>query len=144
MFGPTWMERWPENHTGNVKEDWRRGLASYTDEALRRAYESMLSCGPDPREPGRGWDYPPTLSQFGALCRQFERRGPHSIQPALPDHRRALPPQGFQALKDVLAKAAPKQPTSVPVVDQDDQDALRALRTRLDAEAPKLVPGGKA
>ena len=94
MFGTQWLDRWDGIPIDTVKCDWRRALACYDAEAIRLAYESMH------REARQ---FPPNLSEFSALCRQFVRRGAHSLV-AIADNRRDPPPQGFQSLKDLLSK----------------------------------------
>lgn len=94
MFGSEWIDKWTGVPISTVKSDWRAGLASYTDEALRLAWESMLR---------DAWKFPPNLSEFSSLCRQFERRGPHLM--ALPNKRRGPPPPGgFETLRSALRR----------------------------------------
>jgi hypothetical protein len=94
MFGPAWTDRHPDRYIPEVKAIWRDSLAGYTDDAMRMAWESMLR---------DSWKFPPNLSEFAHLCRQFERRGPHRL--ALPDKRRGpAPPGGFEALRSVLRR----------------------------------------
>jgi hypothetical protein len=91
MFGSSWSDKWVGISIAKLKGDWRAGLARYSDEALRLAYESML------REP---WEFPPNQSQFASLCAQFTPRKLVAVQ--LADKRRVPPPGGFQKLKDIL------------------------------------------
>lgn len=94
MFGRAWADLWHDIPIATVKADWRGALACYDAECIRLAFESMHR---DARQ------FPPNLSEFSALCRQFRRVGPHAL--AITDNRRDPPPAGFQSLRDILAKA---------------------------------------
>lgn len=97
MFGRGWADLWTGIPPETVKADWRAALACYEPETVRLAFESMHR---DARQ------FPPNLSEFAALCRQFRRVGAHVI--AITDNRRDPPPAGFASLRAILAKAAPK------------------------------------
>ena len=97
MFGRGWADLWTGIPPDTVKADWRSALSCYEPETVRLAFESMHR---DARQ------FPPNLSEFSALCRQFRRVGAHAI--AITDNRRDPPPAGFASLRAVLAKAAPK------------------------------------
>ena len=94
MFGRSWADMWTGVPPETVKADWRAALACYDAETVRLAFESMHR---DARQ------FPPNLSEFSALCRQFKRVGPHVL--AIADNRRDPPPGGFQSLRELLRKA---------------------------------------
>lgn len=97
MFGRGWTDLWHDIPIATVKADWRAALSCYEPETIRLAFESMHR---DARQ------FPPNLSEFAALCRQFRRVGPHAI--AIADNRRDPPPGGFQSIRD-LFKARPEK-----------------------------------
>lgn len=94
MFGRGWTDLWHDIPIATVKADWRGALACYEPETIRLAFESMHR---DARQ------FPPNLSEFSSLCRQFRRTGAHAI--AITDARRDPPPAGFASLKAILARA---------------------------------------
>lgn len=96
MFGRGWADLWHDIPIATVKADWRHALSCYDADTIRLAYESMHR---DARQ------FPPNLSEFSALCRQFRRVGPHVL--AITDNRRDPPPAGFQSLRNILKKAQP-------------------------------------
>lgn len=94
MFGRGWADLWTGIPPETVKADWRAALATYDADTIRLAFESL-------HRDGRA--FPPNLSEFAALCRQFVRRGPHAL--AITDNRRSPPPENaFQSMRDLIAK----------------------------------------
>lgn len=71
---PDWME--------DVTNAWRAQLANFSGETLKRALQAAI-------DSGREW--PPSLPEFRALCRQFNR----------PEQRMAALPAPGQARTDL-------------------------------------------
>jgi hypothetical protein len=93
-FGRQWLDLWANAPVDGVKAEWRQALAPFDRDAITAAVAHVTKAG---------HHFPPNLSEFCALARQFQRRGAHVL--AITDNRRTEPPQGFQALKDVLKRA---------------------------------------
>lgn len=98
MYGRGWADLWIGVPLDAVKAEWARSLQGVQPEAIRLALEALKT---------EGRAYAPNLPEFVSLCRQFVRRGPHTL--AIVDKRRTEGPDGgFQSLRDILAKAGHK------------------------------------
>jgi len=95
MYGKHWLDLWADCDPVSVKASWASALHGLDGECIRLALENMRTTGKP---------FPPTQPEFVALCRQFKRRGPHTL--SIVDKRRGDGPKGgFQTLREVLRKA---------------------------------------
>jgi len=98
IYGSTWADKWAGVPLTEVKRVWSASLHGLDPECVRLALDALVRAGKP---------FPPSLPEFAHLCRTFIRRGTHQLY--LVDRTpRAGPPGGFQSLRDVLAKVAPK------------------------------------
>jgi hypothetical protein len=97
MYGRHWLDMWIGCDIERVKAEWASALQGLDGECISRALDAMRT---------EGKPFPPTQTEFVCACRQFRRHGLHRL--ALVDNRREGPKQGFESLKDILAKAAPQ------------------------------------
>lgn len=96
-YGKAWIDMWDGAPIDAVKAQWSESLAGASAEQIRLAFDAIEK---------EARKFPPSLPEFAGLVRGFRTANPPSLKIA--DHRRDMPPGGFQALKDVLKKAAPQ------------------------------------
>lgn len=98
MYGKHWLDLWIGCNIEEVKTEWAAALHGIDAEGIRLALDALRTTGKP---------FPPTQPEFVHLCRQFVRRGPHTL--AIVDKRRTEGPDGgFQSLRAILAKAGHK------------------------------------
>lgn len=98
MYGAKWLDLWTGIPMEAVKAEWSRALTGVEPEAVRLAFEHIVT---------EGNPFPPTMPEFVGLVRRFRRVGVHRLL-AIGDNRRDPPPGGFDTLRNVLKRAAPK------------------------------------
>jgi hypothetical protein len=95
-FGTQWQDRWQGIPMEGVKAEWRRALGAYPESAINSALDSLARTA---------WKFPPNLSEFADLCRQFRSVGETPLR--LADNRRGepMPAHVKEAFAAILRKA---------------------------------------
>jgi hypothetical protein len=76
LYGaPKLASNWPADRAGEVRQAWEEQLRRFSANTLRRALQALIDAG-------REW--PPTLPEFVALCRDFHRLEQSAAPAALP------------------------------------------------------------
>lgn len=100
IYGPLWSSHYAtEALLAAAKAEWRLTLGARTLGQIKLAFTACLTAHPD---------YPPTLGQFDALCRQ--RSGPwlgasmpaHYHRPALPGPQTLTRAEAMQRMRATL------------------------------------------
>lgn len=97
MYGRAWADLWQGVPLEAVKAEWARSLHGFDVNTVRLAIESMKT---------EGRAFPPNLPEFVALCRQFQRKGPHRLSLAAPRHD--APEGAILSLRQILDQAGTK------------------------------------
>lgn len=103
---------WQGMEPSEVMQAWSEQLARFNADALRKALQATIDSGKE---------WPPTLPEFVAMCREFFR--PEHM-PALPMPDRRVNPEGMRRVQQSVENLAPpddplfwaKHPKSVTAV----------------------------
>ncbi len=97
IFGRSWADMWIGAPIDEVKAEWARSLYGVEPEAIRLALDAMKA---------EGRAFAPNLCEFVAMCRQFQRKGPHRLALAAPWND--APDGAIRSLRKILDQAGRK------------------------------------
>lgn len=94
IYGNRVTTMWADANPQEVQSVWAEGLGGFVGDDLRDALTAMQSAYPD---------YPPTLPQFSALCRDARERRRQSVQ-KLPPPKTKAPAEAMRQMRELVAK----------------------------------------